>query len=165
MSSDASSWTCRAFNVRISGQHFEQYLLADFASRRKLRPHHSQYFASRIFAPAGTLWVSYSLSPCQRARGSLRPGVVVRWRSLIGSSRSQVYSSSANCAHEMYGVWYVEAYRRSRLFPSTPSRAASFRRKSGRAQGTFRLGRLSLDVDPSLEVRAFIDGDALGRNV
>jgi len=29
----------------------------------------------------------------------------------------------------------------------------------------FLLGRLSLDINPSLEVRAFINGDALGYDV
>ena len=75
MSRDVDVSTFRAFLVRISGQQFQQYRFADCASRRKLQPHHSQYFASRIVAPVGTLWVSYSHSPCQRAMGSLRTSI------------------------------------------------------------------------------------------
>ena len=65
----------------------------------------------------------------------------------------------------MYGVWYVEAYLARAFSLQHPAETASLGGKSTRAQGTFRLGRLSLDVDPSLEVRAFIDGDALGRDI
>jgi|SRR2546429_9281257 len=76
-----------ALKVKIVGQHLEQYLFWDFASRRKLHPHHSQYLASRIIAPVGTLCLSYSCGPSQRARGSLRLGAAEVWgRSLISNS-------------------------------------------------------------------------------
>jgi len=84
MSRDVDVSTVRAFLVRISGQQFPQYLFADCAARRKLQPHHSQYFASRIVAPAGTLWVSYSRSPCQRASVSLLSGIALLDRRRIG---------------------------------------------------------------------------------
>ena len=38
-------------------------------------------------------------------------------------------------------------------------------RISKKQQSLLLLGRLSLDVDPSLEVRAVINGDALGCDV
>jgi len=37
--------------------------ICDFASRRKLHPHHSQYLASRIFAPRGTVWTHIHAVP------------------------------------------------------------------------------------------------------
>jgi hypothetical protein len=40
MSRDVDVSTFRAFLVRISAQQFQQYRFADFASRRKLQPHH-----------------------------------------------------------------------------------------------------------------------------
>src|SRR5206468_6665762 len=64
----------RAFKVGIASKHLEQYLSLDCALRRKLHPQNSQYLASRIIAPTGTRWVSYSPSPCQRACGSIQPG-------------------------------------------------------------------------------------------
>jgi len=53
-----------------------------------------------------------------------------------------------------------------RLFPSPPSRSASFRfrGKSSRTQ-QFLFGQILLDVDTYLEVRTFINGDALSRDV
>jgi|SRR5690348_2876110 hypothetical protein len=48
--------------------------------------------------------------------------------------------------------------------PRTHSRTASFRGRSSHTR-CFLLGRLSLNIDPSLEVRAFINGDALGCDV
>jgi hypothetical protein len=52
----------------------------------------------------------------------------------------------------------------ARLFPSTPSGPPSFRGTSSPTRYVFR-GRLLLDVETSLEVRAFINGDAMGRDV
>jgi hypothetical protein len=52
----------------------------------------------------------------------------------------------------------------ARLFPSTPSTAASFRGTSSPTE-YFLRGRLFLDVETSLEVRAVINGDAVGRDV
>jgi len=71
--------------------------------------------------------------------------------------------------HMAASSWPTQSYteeraRPARLFPSTPSRADSFRGKSSHTQ-YFLLGRLVLDVETSLEVRAFINGDALGRDV
>lgn len=73
ISTDASFWIC-AFKVGNLSRHWEQYVSLDCALRRKLHPQNSQYLASRTIAPTGTLWVSYSCRPCQRASGSFLPG-------------------------------------------------------------------------------------------
>jgi predicted small metal-binding protein len=52
----------------------------------------------------------------------------------------------------------------ARLFPSTPGTAASFRGTTSPTE-YFLGGRLFLDVETSLEVRAVINGDAVGRDV
>jgi len=117
MSRDASFSAFRGLKVRSSGQHVEQYLLADRASRRKLHPHHSQYLASKIFAPTGTLWLSYSRSPCQRAMGSLRLGVALWGRGLIGSStiKSIFILGSPRATKCMTSYSTIVQFRRSRL--------------------------------------------------
>jgi hypothetical protein len=103
ISSDNSlsgSCPCKLGNV---SRHLEQYLSLDCTRRRKLHPQNSQYLASRIIAPTGTLWVSYSCSPCQGAGGLIRPGTIeVRGRSLITFRGSQVYSFSMPERCEMW---------------------------------------------------------------
>jgi len=52
----------------------------------------------------------------------------------------------------------------TRPFSLQSQQRTSFRGKSSRTQ-CFLLGRLFLDIDSSFEIRAFINGDALGRDI
>ena len=97
----------------IVSKHLEQYLSLDRPLRRKLHPHISQYLASRIIAPTGTLWVAYSCSPCQRASASIWPRRCQGVRAQSHKARiprSQVYAFSMTARSEMGRLRCVEIY-------------------------------------------------------